>query len=151
MYYDKLDTKTYCPDWGVAVYMAPETLSRYAGNMISDEDVEMIVAEIRQNGKEVFEVPVPSVPGLMLTGYDWSTGLDFGHEYEGGGYILSFEDDYSDSSWHDFDTAMSVEIEWNDSYAVKAGKSDERSDEYECIRIGLRGINVVLTGGVPAV
>ena len=123
--------------WGARVEYMPNSgiLDELRGKQISYEDFENISQGIAARGKEAI-VDVPSI-GLVMDYFDWTTGIDFGHEHDGGGYDIGF-------SYGDEYPRICVLVKWADSYAEAAGLLEERSDEDTCIRIGLSVLNEFL-------
>lgn len=127
--------------WGVKVEYDADAITNLDGLHLSDTDAYAIAAAIERDGREAY-VEVPSM-GMAMCQYEWSTGIDFGHDAEGGGYVISFSDeDHCDRYGINVPT-LCVLVEWNDDYAQEAGH-DERADEMTCVRIGLDALQEFL-------
>lgn len=123
-----------CDEWGVAIEYNPEILDYLKGKRMTDEDIDAVVAEIT---RQSVDSNISGVLGdLWMDDYQWTTGIDFGHEYDGGGHDISF-------SWGNCYAQLSVLVEWYDSYAEAAGHEERRDDE-TCFRIGLATLNKFL-------
>lgn len=121
--------------WGARIEYVPAVLDDLRGRQLSYEDFENIASRIEKQSKDAY-VDVPSLD-LVMDCFDWTTGIDFGHQYDGGGYVISF-------SYGDDMALIDILVEWNDDYAVEAGLSEERSNQDMCVRIGLSLLNEFL-------
>lgn len=120
--------------YGAKVEYLPNAVGSLRGRQLSYEDFENIARGIAKDGKDAC-VEAPSV-GLDMDYFDWTTGIDFGHEYEGGGYLIGFSDENENY-------VLDVAVEWLDGYTEEAGML-ERADEDTCVRIGLSLLNEFL-------
>lgn len=113
--------------WGVTLAVNPQRISELGGQMIAFDE---IVARIR-NYDEPYYL---NDEGLAIWS-QYTTSLDFGHEYEGGGYVISVG--YEADTWNgSADIIAEVCIEWFDDYAAEAGMVERRDEDY-CLRLGL--------------
>lgn len=116
-----------CDTWGVAIEYDPEIISYLQGKTLTPESEDLIVREILRNSTEADASYV--LEGLCMDDFQWTTGIDFGHEKLGGGYDISF-------GWGDFSTKLAVLVEYYDRIAEAEGH-DERKDLETCVRIGM--------------
>lgn len=124
---------TWTPEgsWGVRVEYDYDIVDQLRGKHLSDEDLGDIYSYIESFEKSA-EVEVPSL-GLVMDCFDWTTGIDFGHSADGGGYLIYL----SDYNGH---AKICICVEWDDDFAAEAGLSEERNDQMTCVEIGLNAL-----------
>lgn len=117
--------------WGTKIEVLPEFTDMLRDAQLSDEDAQMIASAIAEQGREVREVILPSLgEKIELDGFDWSTSIDFGHEYDGGGYMIYFGNNDMCDQYGLPDPMMCICIE-SDSYSEEQGLEREQEESIE--------------------
>lgn len=119
--------------WGLRLFADPNYSDVL--RQIQLDDLDDIVNRINSINNDVYYLGIDGEDELELWS-DYTTGIDFEHEYDGGGYIISIG--YTTGVFTPAKIICECDIEWDDSHAIEAGYADERRDENNCLSIGLQ-------------
>lgn len=107
--------------WGTKIEISPDFAEMLRGGKMDDDARARVSTAIEQEGRSADIVPLPSLgEGIEFIGFDWSTSMDFGHEYDGGGYLLLFGHEYFEDQYGLPSPLMAVRVE-SDSYSDEMG------------------------------
>ena len=111
--------------WGTNLFVNESKISKLRGEKIDNASMALLLAD-----KSRYESLSPDYEIIS----SWTTGIDFGHEYEGGGYTVSIIDEVGT---FDYDIIAEADVEWYDSYAEEAGFTSRRDEQF-CLYLALQ-------------